>query len=149
MRLTPTLADQVDVVIIDTPPLAVTTEALEFVPVSKVVLLVGRIGRTPTTVAQRAGELIRFGGAEQVAVALTDTGSSRLRRQSYYDYYGGRRGKRPIGPRPAAEPIADEPSGRNGDEWREIDEMVHHEPAPGDPTPTAGPDDLSSTERPS
>lgn len=148
VRLTATLAAQVDVVIIDTPPLAVTTEALEFVPLSKVVLLVGRIGRTPMTVAQRAGELIRFGGAEQIAVALTDTGSSRLRRTSYYDYYGGRRGKRAVGPRPAADPIIDEPSGRNGDEWREIDELVHHdEPAPNDPTPTSGPDDLSPTER--
>jgi hypothetical protein len=69
------------------PPLAVTTEALEFVPVANVVVLVGRMGRTPTTAAERAGELIRFGGAEQIAVALTDTGSARLRRNSYYDYY--------------------------------------------------------------
>ena len=62
---------------IDTPPLVVTTEALEFVPVSKVVLLVGRIGRTATAAAERAGELARFGGAEQIAVALNDTGSMR------------------------------------------------------------------------
>ena len=80
---------------IDTPPLVVTTEALEFVPASKVVLLIGRIGRTATTAAERAGELARFGGAEQVAVALNDTGSMRLRRTTYYDYYGGRRGKAP------------------------------------------------------
>ena len=56
-------------------------------------VLVGRIGRTATAAAQRAGELARFGGAEQVAVALNDTGSTRLRRTTYYDYYGGRRGR--------------------------------------------------------
>jgi Mrp family chromosome partitioning ATPase/capsular polysaccharide biosynthesis protein len=87
LRLVSALAERVDVVVIDTPPLAVTTEALEFVPVANVVVLVGRMGRTPTTAAERAGELIRFGGAEQIAVALTDTGSARLRRNSYYDYY--------------------------------------------------------------
>ena len=93
VRLVTALADRVDVLVIDTPPLVVTTEALEFVPASKVVLLIGRIGRTATTAAERAGELARFGGAEQVAVALNDTGSMRLRRTTYYDYYGGRRGK--------------------------------------------------------
>lgn len=81
------LSQRVDVVVIDTPPLAVTTEALEFVPVATVVVLVGRLGRTPTASAERAGELIRFGGAEHLAIALTDTGSGSLRRTSYYDYY--------------------------------------------------------------
>ncbi len=93
VRLVTALAERVDVLVIDTPPLVVTTEALEFVPVAKVVVLVGRIGRTATAAAQRAGELARFGGAEQVAVALNDTGSMRLRRTTYYDYYGGRRGQ--------------------------------------------------------
>ena len=45
---------EVDVLVIDTPPLVVTTEALEFVPVAKVVVLVGRIGRTTTDAAERA-----------------------------------------------------------------------------------------------
>ena len=111
VRLISTLADQVDVVVIDTPPLAVTTEALDFVPVSNVVVLVARIGRTATAVAQRAGELIRFGGAEQIAVALNDTGSSRLGRTSYYDYYGGRRGGGRSGP---ARPPTRSSTGRAG-----------------------------------
>ena len=116
VKLISSLADSVDVVVIDTPPLAVTTEALDFVPVSKVVVLVGRIGRTATAVAQRAGELIRFGGAEQIAVALNDTGSSRLGRTSYYDYYGGgRRGRRKVGDRPAAAPLIDAGDSPNGD----------------------------------
>ena len=71
-----------------------TTEALEFVPAAKVVVLVGRLGRTATAAAQRAGELARFGGAEQVAVAVTDTGRSHLRRNHYYSYYGDSGGGR-------------------------------------------------------
>ena len=88
VRLVNELVDQVDVVVVDTPPLAVTTEALEFVPAAKVVVLVGRLGRTATAAAQRAGELARFGGAEQIAVAITDTGRAHLRRSHYYSYYG-------------------------------------------------------------
>ncbi len=49
LKLVRELEGRVDVVIIDTPPLGVTTEALEFVPVAKVVVLVGRLGHTATT----------------------------------------------------------------------------------------------------
>jgi Mrp family chromosome partitioning ATPase len=99
LKLVRELESRVDVVIIDTPPLGVTTEALEFVPVAKVVVLVGRLGHTVTTAAERAGELIRFGGAEQIAVTLTDAGSGSIRKSNYYDYYrdqdeaGGRKAK--------------------------------------------------------
>ena len=137
VRLISTLADQVDVVVIDTPPLAVTTEALDFVPVSNVVVLVARIGRTATAVAQRAGELIRFGGAEQIAVALNDTGSSRLGRTSYYDYYGGgRRGRRKVGDRPTAAPLTNSGTSRNGDITGEQrhDGAIDEQPIIADPT---------------
>jgi succinoglycan biosynthesis transport protein ExoP len=87
-RLVAALTERVDVIIIDTPPLAVTTEALEFVPLAAVALLVGRVGRTATDAAQRAGELVRFGGAEHIAIALTDAGSKGGSRSAYYDYYG-------------------------------------------------------------
>jgi Mrp family chromosome partitioning ATPase len=105
LKLVRDLEARVDVVIIDTPPLGVTTEALEFVPVAKVVVLVGRLGHTPTTSAERAGELVRFGGAEQVAITLTDTGSGSTRHGNYYDYYreqdesGSRRRRRSGGKR--------------------------------------------------
>ena len=91
VRLVAALRDRIDVILIDTPPLAVTTEALEFVPGAEVVVLVGRMGRTTVEPAKRAGELTRFGGAEQIAVVLTVTGSAHLRRKRYYDYYGKRR----------------------------------------------------------
>ena len=91
VRLVAALRDRIDVILIDTPPLAVTTEALEFVPGAEVVVLVGRMGRTTVEPAKRAGELTRFGGAEHIAVVLTATGSAHLRRKRYYGYYGKRR----------------------------------------------------------
>ena len=134
VRLVNELTDQFDVVVIDTPPLAVTTEALEFVPAAKVVVLVGRIGRTATAAAQRAGELARFGGAEQIAVTITDTGRSHLRRGHYYDYYGelggGRRGhKRRRSKQASTVPadVSETPEGATGvvpDEWQEVDVLV-------------------------
>ncbi len=148
VRLVTALAERVDVLVIDTPPLIVTTEALEFVPAAKVVVLVARIGRTTTAAAQRAGELARFGGARQVAVAMNDTGSTRLRRQTYYDYYGGRRSPRhetpAAKPAPDAADVPDEASDRVGgdDEWQEIDELVERHdgapaPAPDDSLPAS------------
>ena len=91
VRLVNDLARLVDVVVIDTPPLAVTTEALEFAPIADVMVLIGRIGRTNTGSAARAAELARFGGTQQLAIALTDTGSTGLRRNHYYGYYGDAR----------------------------------------------------------
>ena len=145
MRLVSAVAQTLDVVIIDTPPLMVTTEALEFVPDAKVVVLIGRVGRTTAGAAQRAGELIRFGGAEQVAVALSDTGTSHLRRASYYDYYSGNRTPRRRRRRPEsrpATPASDSPSvdaspslapwtsqAPDGQEdWTGADELVPREP---------------------
>jgi Mrp family chromosome partitioning ATPase/capsular polysaccharide biosynthesis protein len=93
-RLAAALRDRVEVIVIDTPPLSVTTEALEFVPLADVVVLMGRVGRTPTAAAQRAGELVRFSGAERIAIALADSRSGRRRRVAYYDYYGGGRRRR-------------------------------------------------------
>jgi Mrp family chromosome partitioning ATPase/capsular polysaccharide biosynthesis protein len=138
IRLVAALRERVDVLIVDTPPLAITAEALEFIPLSTVVLLVARAGRTATTAASRAGELVRFGGAPQVAVALTGVVPGRRRRVTYYEYYGGRRGRSPAAAT-AAEPGAEaEPGDETGDEWREIDEFVDRESAE---TTDAGPDD--------
>lgn len=103
-----------EVVIIDTPPLAVTTEALEFVPLADVVLLVAKAGATSAESAERAGELVRFAGASKVGVTITAAGLPRLRGGRYYDYYsknfeepeGGRRSRR-RNPADAAEQDAD------------------------------------------
>ncbi len=87
VKMAAQLRHEVDVVVVDTPPLAVTTEALEFVPISEVVILIGRIGVTSTEGAKRAAELVQFAGAKRVGVALTASGSSRVRGARYYDYY--------------------------------------------------------------
>lgn len=142
VRLANELATKLDVVVIDTPPLAVTTEALEFVPAAKVVVLVGRVGRTATSSAQRAGELARFGGADTIAVTLTDTGRSHLGRNSYYQYYGPaepRRRRRRTGeatattpadadtardPETAVDPVEGHDGERAEDEWDDLDEFI-------------------------
>ena len=112
-------------IIIDSPPLAVTTEALEFIPLADAVVLLGRVGRTSTAAAERAAELVRFSGAERIAIALADSGSGRSRRGGYYDYYGGGRKRREkvVGPTVVGEPSDEESSDK------EVEgPQVEHEP---------------------
>ena len=85
-RLVEQIMDQVDVVIVDTPPLSVTAEALEFVSMAAISLIIARVGRTRVRSAERARELLQFTGAKQIAVALTDTGKPSRRRYQYYRY---------------------------------------------------------------
>ena len=40
---------------------------------------------------EHAAELVRFSGAERIAIVLADTGSGRGPRGGYYDYSGGGR----------------------------------------------------------
>ena len=91
-RIVTGLRPWVDVVIIDTPPLAVTAEALEFMHLASLALVIGRVGRTRVRSAIRASELMRFAGATIVSVALTDTGKPGRSRNAYYRYaYSGER----------------------------------------------------------
>ena len=52
----------------------ITAEALDFIPDATAVLVMSRLGRTSITAASRAAELIRYGGATNVAVGLSDAG---------------------------------------------------------------------------
>ena len=89
-RIVAGLRPWVDVIIIDTPPLAVTAEALEFMHLASLALVIGRVGRTRVRSAQRAGELMVFAGATTISVALTDTGRPTRGRGQYYKYaYSG------------------------------------------------------------
>ena len=97
VKMASQLRHEADVVIVDTPPLSVTTEALEFVPISEVVILIGRIGSTTAEGARRAAELVEFAGAKRVGIALTAAGTSRAHGGKYYDYYSepsSRRGRK-------------------------------------------------------
>ena len=112
------LRSTVDVIIIDTPPLSVTAESLEFAPLATVSLLLARLDRSTVSAAGRAQELLRFGGASLVVLAITEAGQPSRRRYRYYGYYSGsadesgkgrksgkRAGKRTGGPLvPGAEP---------------------------------------------
>ena len=86
-RAVAAMRNEVDAIVIDTPPLGVTAEALEFVAVASMVLLIGRVGRTRVRSADRACELVRFIGATTVVVALTDTGHVNRGRSQYDGTY--------------------------------------------------------------
>jgi Mrp family chromosome partitioning ATPase len=83
------LRSTVDVIIIDTPPLSVTAESLEFAPLATVSLLLARLDRSTVSAAARAQELLRFGGASLVVLAITEAGQPSRRRYRYYGYYSG------------------------------------------------------------
>lgn len=86
-RLVAVLRSTVDVIVIDTPPLSVTAEALEFAPEASITLIVARVSRTRIRSAIRASEMMRFSGSTALAVALTDAGLPSRRRHRYYGYY--------------------------------------------------------------
>ena len=85
-RIVAGLRPFVDVIIIDTPPLAVTAEALEFMHFASLALIIGRVGRTRVRSATRASELMRFAGATTISIAMTDTGSPGRGKNEYYRY---------------------------------------------------------------
>lgn len=92
-RLLAGLRNRADVVIVDTPPLVVTAEALEYLPEADLLLMIARLGVTTSGSAERASDLVRHAGLETFAVVLNDTGKPERRRNRYYGHYG--RGKRP------------------------------------------------------
>jgi capsular exopolysaccharide synthesis family protein len=59
-----------DVVVVDTPPLLVANDAVEFLLAADAIILVGRCGLTTRESAQRAAELLRRLKAPVVGVAL-------------------------------------------------------------------------------
>lgn len=87
--LRPLVAD-FDVVLIDSPPLAFTAEALEFSSAATITLLVGRLGRTTADAARRAGELARVGGTGIVAVVTNGAERSARADRRYYGDAGRR-----------------------------------------------------------
>ena len=61
-----------DVVLLDTPPLLMTSDATELLPVADLVVLVARIRVTRLRDAEHAGELLRHLGASVAGVVLVD-----------------------------------------------------------------------------
>ncbi|CAB5007490.1 MAG: AAA family ATPase [Actinobacteria bacterium] len=85
-RAIASLRSSFDVVIVDTPPLSVSAEALEFISDATAVLVMARLGHTSIAAASRAADLLRYGGASNTVIGLSDTGSQAGAK--YYGYYG-------------------------------------------------------------
>ena len=85
-RAIASLRSSFDVVIVDTPPLSVSAEALEFISDATAVLVMARLGHTSIAAAARAADLLRYGGANNTVIGLSDAGSQAGAK--YYGYYG-------------------------------------------------------------
>jgi len=88
-RAIASLRSSFDVVIVDTPPLSVSAEALEFISDATAVLVMARLGQTSIAGAARAADLLRYGGANNTVIGLSDVGSQAgAKYYGYYGYYG-------------------------------------------------------------
>ena len=81
--------DNIDVVVVDTAPLAVTGEALEFASDAQVVLHVARLGETSAAAGRRAAELLQL-SAEDATNALVLNDARAGNSLFGHDYYGYR-----------------------------------------------------------
>jgi Mrp family chromosome partitioning ATPase len=71
--------EMADIVLVDTSPLLVASDAGELVPLADTVLVVSRCGRARADAAERATELLERLRAPVLGVAVTDTSAGRHR----------------------------------------------------------------------
>jgi len=83
-RLLDALAQEVDVVLIDSPPVLPVTDAAVLAPAVDGVLLVVEAGETRREMARRAVESLRQVGANLIGVVINGVGSGK---RGYYYYY--------------------------------------------------------------
>lgn len=103
------LEHQFDLVIVDTPPAQLVTDALSVAASTSATVLVVEAGRTDAQQAKRSIEALRAVGANVIGVVLNKARRRSLASYSYYYYYGNsgpdkgaRSSKSPL---PAWEPI--------------------------------------------
>lgn len=95
-----------DIVLIDTAPVLVSSDWTQLIPEVDAVLVVARAGRTDTSSAERAAEILTLLQAPVVGVALNRLPRSVIRRSGYrYRYFDRYRTERES--RAAAEPVAE------------------------------------------
>ena len=82
-KLLDDLAQQVDMVVIDAPPVLAVADVVALAPAVDGVLLVVQAGRTSRGTAQRAAESLRQVGANLIGVVLNAASPDK---GSYYDY---------------------------------------------------------------
>jgi capsular exopolysaccharide synthesis family protein len=87
-KLLDDLAQQVDVVVIDAPPVLAVADVVALAPAIDGVLLVVRAGRTPRVAAQHAAESLRQVGANLIGVILNDVSTNKGGYYHYDKYYG-------------------------------------------------------------
>jgi capsular exopolysaccharide synthesis family protein len=90
------LAQQVDVVVIDAPPVLAVADVVALAPAVDGVLLVVQAGLTPRESAQRAAESLRQVGANLIGVVLNAVPFEKGGYYAYDKYYrdGGKPQKR-------------------------------------------------------
>jgi len=88
------LAQQADVVLIDSPPVLPVADATALAQAVDGVLLVLEAGKTRREAARRAGENLRQVGANLVGVVLNRVPTHRGGYYSYREYYGDESGRR-------------------------------------------------------
>ena len=81
--------DQVDLILLDTPPMLTTNDATDLLAVSDVVVLVVRAGQTRTGAADRVMDLLVRFKAEPIGIVLNSADESDISALNYYGYgYG-------------------------------------------------------------
>jgi Mrp family chromosome partitioning ATPase/capsular polysaccharide biosynthesis protein len=81
--------DQVDLVLLDTPPMLTTNDATDLLAVSDVVVLVVRAGQTRSGAADRVMDLLVRFKAEPIGIVLNSADESDISALNYYGYgYG-------------------------------------------------------------
>jgi non-specific protein-tyrosine kinase len=89
--------DQSDVIIFDSPPLTVVTDAAVLSKRVDAVILVVNSGKTKVAAAQRAVEQLKRVGANIIGVVLNNVGGKRSRYYStYYAYYNDEYYQEPV-----------------------------------------------------
>jgi non-specific protein-tyrosine kinase len=90
MQIITKINQQSDVIIFDSPPLTVVTDAVVLSKRVDAVILVINSGKTKVAAAQRAVEQLRRVGANLIGVVLNNVGAKNTRYYAtYYGYYHG------------------------------------------------------------
>jgi succinoglycan biosynthesis transport protein ExoP len=114
-RLIERLKDEADIVLFDTPPILLVTDAAVLAMEADGVLLVAESGRTRRAAVQQSAQRLRQLGANIVGVVLNFVPAQHPKGYYYYRYYQSQDGKQE-GAAPSAEPRTIRP----GQRWKEF-----------------------------
>src|SRR5690606_5504962 len=87
------LRDEFDLILVDTPPILVASDARRLCGLSDVAMLVARWGRTPVTLVRHAQQQILETGTPLAGIALTRVNMARFATFDYPSAGAFRRGR--------------------------------------------------------